>query len=372
MEKNIQCPFCGTKRINELEFTNRTGMEIERTLEWNGELKIILKLGELAVESHKRNGQDTIDKEKIFEILKKEQEVIEESRRNIENEQRETFAKIAKEKSELAKEKEQLLKLKEEVIKEESVKIPEKIIKKLEEMGLTAVTSNTEIKEILYKLIHNVKVSGNLQEEQLTRRLKLLNTGDKIEYLGGTNQEDILITVRENSKDIGFIKIDSKNVKKWDKKYVEQMQRYLKDNKIDFGLIATTAMPKDAAGSDFFWEDNILIVNQNVAESVYLVCRYLTIKNVEYANEYNKKTFMLKENKKKLEEIKIILDKASFKRYFTFIANEVVKGNKGIDDLENYFGRKITLFRTCNSKIMRQINDALDNEEELQEVLSKE
>lgn len=382
----LECPFCGSKGVNEAEFMERTGVEIEKTLNWNGELKVILKLGELVIEGQKRTGQDMLDKERLLQLMSEEHQRInekykelEENRKNIAKEQKEAFTEIAKQrkeleekKSELEEDTEKLNKLKEEVIKAESVKLPSEIMNKIEEIQSMAKESNIEVKELLHKMIHNVKTAGTIQETQLTMRLKHLNTGDKIEHLGGKDKEDILIRVEENGKFVGKIKFDSKHTEDWNNKFVEQMKRYLQEEKLDFGIIATTTLPKSAAGSDFYWEkDNILIVNQKYAEAVYLVCRYLLIKQEAYCTEFGKKTALLKESQKKFELVKKVLENASFEGYLSIISEEITKDNKNIDDLENYMGDKVRAFRNTNSKIAKQINMALDNDRELQKALAE-
>lgn len=399
-----ECPFCGTKAINKNEFLQRTGIEIEKTLKWNGELKVILKLGELVIEGQKRTGQDMMDKEKLLELMKEEHNRLEENmteehnrleenRKNIAKEQKETLKSIAKERKQieverkqLSKEREQLgdirkeidlqrdnlVKLKEKTTKVDSMKIPKEIIKQVKEIQTKGEVSLKEVKETLQKMIHNVKTTGTLQETQLTRRLKSLNTGDKIEHLGGPDKEDIMIRVKENNKEIGKIKLDSKNVKRWDKKFVEQMEKYLNSNNIDFGIIATTTMPKSAAGMDFYWDEkNILIVDQSKSEAVYLICRYMLSKNAEYSNEYAKKAKMLKENEKMIEAVKKVLEKASFREYLHKISEEIREDNNNIDALESYFNQKLKWFRCTNKRIMDQISMALDNDDALQKALAE-
>lgn len=393
--KVLECPFCGAKPVNREEFVRRTGMEIEKTFRWNGEAKIVLKLGEMAIEAQKRTGQDLIDKQRILDLLKEEhkriderQKEIEENRKNIAKEQKEEFDKIAKLRKELEArqmqleeketkqmavlmtEKEKLHALKEEVLKAEQVKMPEEVVKQVKELQNIAAASNMEVKDLLSKLIHNVKSSGTLQETLLLRRLKELNTGDKIEHLGGPDQEDVLATVIDSGKELGKIRLDSKKVEKWDNSFVGKMTKYLKDNSVEFGIISTTTMPKNAAGNYFHWEDNVLIVNERVVEGTYLICRYLARKNNQYANEDEKRLNLMKESEKRFEAVKKVLENSNIRKYLTAISQEVVKGNKKLKDFDKYTQKTLKGLREVNVKIVKQVDTALDSDIELQKVLS--
>lgn len=419
--KNIlECPFCGAKPVNKEEFVRRTGIEIERTIKWNGEASIILRLGELVMEGQKRTGQDTLDKQKILDLLKeeykriderqkeleenrkniveeqkgtfeeltKQRKELEENRKNVAKEQKEAFEEIAKRKKELEDkneqieeettkqmkeimaEKEELHELKEEVLKAEQIKMPEEVMRLIKELQKEFNTPITEMKDLLTKAVHNVKSSGTLQEMLLLRRLKALNTGDKIEHLGGPDQEDVLVTVMDSGKELGKIRIDSKKVEKWDSKFVEKMAKYLKEDDMDFGIIATTAMPKNAAGSDFHWEENILVVNAAVVECTYLVSRYLIRKSNQYTGEQEKRLNLLEKDEKKFQAVRDILENSSTKKFLTAICQEVAKSNKTLDDFDKYTQKAIKGLGKCNMNIVKQVNTALDSNEELQKALS--
>ncbi|OGZ66285.1 MAG: hypothetical protein A3D34_01395 [Candidatus Staskawiczbacteria bacterium RIFCSPHIGHO2_02_FULL_33_16] len=392
---SLECPFCGAKPVNREEFARRTGMEIEKTFRWNGEARIVLRLGEMAIEAQKRTGQDLIDKQRLLDLFKEEQEriderqkEIEENRKNIAKEQKEVFDEITKQRKELEArqkqleeketkqmttlmaEKEKLHALKEEVLKAEQVKMPEELVKQVKELQNIAAASNMEVKDLLGKLIHNVKSSGTLQEALLLRRLKELNTGDKIEHLGGPDQEDVLATIVDSGKTLGRIRLDSKKVEKWDSSFVGKMAKYLKDNGIEFGIISTTTMPKNAAGNYFHWEENVLIVNERVVEGAYLICRYLIRKEGQYANENEKRLNLMKESEKRFEAVKKVLENSNIRKYLTAISQEVVKGNKKLEDFDKYTQKTLKGLREVNAKIVKQVDTALDSDMELQKVLS--
>lgn len=395
VKNSLECPFCGATPVNREEFVRRTGMEIEKTFRWNGEAKIVLKLGEMAIEAQKRTGQDLIDKQRLLDLFEEEREriderqkEIEENRKNIAKEQKEAFDEIAKQKKELEArqkqleeketkqtaalmaEKEKLHALKEEVLKAEQVKMPEEVVKQVKELQNITASSNMEVKDLLGKLIHNVKSSGTLQETLLLRRLKELNTGDKIEYLGGPDQEDVLAKVMDSGKELGKTRLDSKKVEKWDNSFVGKMVKYLKDNGIEFGIIATTTMPKNAAGNYFHWEDNVLIVNERVVEGAYLICRYLVRKENQYANENEKRLNLMKESEKRFEAVKKVLENSNISKYLVAISQEVVKGNKKLEDFDKYTQKTLKSLREVNVKIVKQVDTALDSDTELQKVLS--
>ena len=395
IKNSLECPFCGASPVNRQEFVRRTGVEIERTLKMNGELKIILQLGMTVMEGQKRTGQDMFDKQKLLDLLKEEykriderQKEIEENRKNIATEQKGAFEEIAKQRKELedkrrqleeasnkrateiSSEKEELHKLKEEVLKAEQIKMPEEVVKQIKELQVVAKASNMEVKDLLNKIFHNVKTSGTLQETQILRRLKALNTGDKIDHLGGPDQEDVLVNVIESSKQLGKVKIDSKKVERWDNNFVAKMSKYLKENDVEFGIIATTAMPKNAAGSDFLWEEDILIVNEKLVEGAYLLGRYLITKSNQYANEQEKRINLMKESEKRFEAVKKVLENSNIRKFLTAITQEVAKSNNKLEDFDNYTKKALKKLGECNSKIVSIVNTALDSNVELQKVLS--
>jgi len=385
VQKN-ECPFCGTKNIDKEKFVDRTGIEIEKTYKWNGETKLILRLGEIVLDSQRRNGQDTIDKQKIIEMFRQEQDRLneqrkdlEENRVNIAKEQKSNLDVIAlqrkeleEKKNDIEREKETLQNLRAEVIKEEGVKIPKELMKKMKELSDAGINSNAKVLELLNKMLHNAKVSGTFEETQLLRRLKSLNTGDRIEHMGGPNVEDVLITVIDNGKELGKIKFDSKKVEKWDNKFVDKMERYLKEDKVDFGVITSSVLPKNAAGSDFYWEkDNTLICDLDSSEVVYLVLRYLVIKHNQYKCEYERKSSMLRDSQNKFEAVKQILENSSIKNHLNKIIQIIGKDNENIDALENYVKNKTKAFRSSNLKINEQVNFALDSNNHLQAALEQ-
>jgi hypothetical protein len=360
-DKNNKCPFCGAQKVDREMFFQKTGLIFEETIKWNGELKMIIQLGKIVLEGQKSSGSNTIQFEKFKEQIKEEFIRIELARRELD-----------KKSEQLRLEQEKLLKLKEDSFASKTAQIPNEIMKKLEEQNNLTKEQISNITDLLNNVIHSNKTSGTLLETQMMIKLKNLNTGDDITHLGGPDQEDILSTVKDNGKILGKIKIDSKNVDKWDNKFIDKMNRYLKDNQVDFGIIATTTMPKDAAPSDFYLaENNILVVNIKTIEAVYLVCRYLLIKNDIYLTEFNNKTSLLRESENKMKAIVKFLETSSFKRFFEKINEEIKAENDDLDKLENYIKGKIKTFKDTNNKILVITQEALGNEKSLQDALQE-
>lgn len=389
MKTQLECPFCGNKSVNGEEFEKRTGMEIEKVIRWNGEARIVLQIGAKMLAASERNGEDTLDKERLFQLFAEQRKELDEAKKNIAKEQKERFEELSKKEQDLEQkrkelektrgelqtieqeqierfmeEKEKLHEEKEELLKSKAELMPKEVVELLE-------THFKRQEEKINKWIYNPKASGNWEETQVLRRLKAQGKPDEFEHLGGPNQEDLLVKVTEEGKSVGKIRIDCKRVEEWKKEYVPQMQRYIRKDGIEFAIISTKTMPKEAAGSDFHTiQDNILIVNENFVELAYLALRYLLIKNHACKVEYQAQANLFKQKKTMLDKVKEVLDNANFKKHLTQINDETKKSNETIDRLEKNVKANCSNLKKSNNLIDQHVELALDKDQKLQKVLS--
>ncbi|MEK6963699.1 MAG: hypothetical protein AABX70_04685 [Nanoarchaeota archaeon] len=388
-QKNqLECPFCGNKSVNGEEFEKRTGMEIEKVIHWNGEAKIVLQLGAKIYAAQERNGEDTLDKERLFQLFEEEQKELEEAKKNIAKEQKERFEELSKKELDLEQKRKELEKSREELQTHKQEQIEsfmeekEKLHQEKEELLKSkAELIPKEVKELLEKqfarqdglfnkLIHNPKAAGNWEETQVLRRLKAQGKPDEFEHLGGPNQEDLLVKVVEDGKQVGKIRIDCKRVEEWKKEYIPQMQRYIRKEGVEFAIISTKTMPKEAAGSDFHTTQDILIVNENFVEVAYLAFRYLLIKNHACKADYQTQVNLFKQKKTMLDKVKDVLDNTDFKKHLSQINKEIEKSNATVDKLEKNVKSNCANLKKSNGLISQDVDLALEKDQKLQKVLS--
>ena len=207
------------------------------------------------------------------------------------------------------------------------------------------------------------------------RKLRALNTGDKIIPKGGPNEEDILVIVKNNGRDIGKIKIECKNVKKWDQKYVQELKNNMKNEHIDAGMIITTAMPKDSLGEDVhYWafdeNENIIIASPYALETVYLAMRRAIIMIAQREEQHKKELALLERQEQAIKKVKKILENSLTKKYLTDVINLSKESDEIIEKMERYLKKMFTKIRENNKEKIELIRKVIDKNEELQSLIN--
>ncbi|MDI6738663.1 MAG: DUF2130 domain-containing protein, partial [Nanoarchaeota archaeon] len=215
------------------------------------------------------------------------------------------------------------------------------------------------------------KIKGSVTELQTGLKLRNLNTGDEIESLGGPNEEDLLISVREGHNIIGRIRIDTKNVREWNKRFVQQITNYLDQNKAEVGIIATTTMPKEAFGDTVYWDarNRIIICSINHIEPAYLLSRFAIWKMHRISLECGKKLNAIERQRDVLDKIGTFLKSHKIRVHMECILNSINESDKALQKIDQQISRGIEKLKGYNNQVVESAYRALDYENELQKVV---
>jgi hypothetical protein len=95
-----------------------------------------------------------------------------------------------------------------------------------------------------------------------------------IEPLGGSGNTDIIIHFDQNGIEIGKVLVESKNRETWSNSFLAQLERDMGAQGALFGILATTALPKDAKSRGYTIADRnrtIIITTPDLASAVVLI-----------------------------------------------------------------------------------------------------
>lgn len=172
--------------------------------------------------------------------------------------------------------------------------------------------SNKTIQKELESLRSKSYYIGEEQEVDLAKQLQSVAQGtlDKIIVNDVSNNEDILIEVRDSENLLGKIVIESKNVKNWQNKFLSQTKKEMKKTNAMFGIIASTKLPKNALSKNIYMEDSIWITKPEYVSISYKALRHI-ISEASKQNLGKEKLLDLIKSDVFISRLQTIIDKTS-------------------------------------------------------------
>lgn len=203
---------------------------------------------------------------------------------------------------------------------------------------------------------------GKLQEEAIAKRLSSIKMGQDrfLTEKSRKSGEDVECLVIEKGKEIGKIVIESKNTRKWQGAYIEQIKGYMEREITKFGILATKTLPDDALNSTV-WRDGVLVVKLDHVEPAYIFMReHLKLKKA-LEEEYSTKLSKLEVRDQILEELKKAITSGELDAIIERINNATLGIDNEVSKVENYLGRFFKNVRK-NTNIIREFSGKLIND----------
>lgn len=136
--------------------------------------------------------------------------------------------------------------------------------------------ANIEIRRLKEQINKGItpQIEGLLEESNLLTKLKTLFPQDKFEHPG--KRGDIIQHVIEQSKEIGKIVYECKKVKKYNKKYVDQVKKARSHRNADFAILVTNTFPTKK--QYYFVEKTVFVISPVSLEPIVYTLRESLVK----------------------------------------------------------------------------------------------
>jgi hypothetical protein len=233
--------------------------------------------------------------------------------------------------------------------------------KELKELNRRYLAEVEAINETLGKLTHSPLARGKMQEKQIAARLKTVAPKDKFSMRKSTSAgEDIECTVKEDDREIAKIVIESKNVKKWQDDFVEQIKGYMRSGDSPYGIIATTVLPDDSSNDKMYvvTGDGIWIVRLDYLEIAYRAMRDLVVRvsQIEQSS-----SLQISDYTCAMQRFRDIVTSPEYQRKF----GELIGLNREIRDLADKARRYVTNHSDKLNEIATSLMDVANSIEEM-------
>lgn len=158
----------------------------------------------------------------------------------------------------------------------------------LRAVGGQELSAKKGVEEIL-KVLNEIRLKvagpaiGKVGEAITLKEFKAATPGDEFsEDKADKRGTDIIATVKENKKVQGKIAISVKYDSQWKSEFIRQLEDNMKHEGTDFGILATTSMPKEALSDKIIVTETandgiLLVVNQEYASVAYQGLRLAVI-----------------------------------------------------------------------------------------------
>lgn len=396
---SMKCPICGSKASKSaiearlMDF----GIAEEHVEKVNGDLRTVVAIGAKVYTSYEVSAEDKLNTERVMKLFEQEhkklveerdkldqkRDELEEKRRELDERkkeleelregERDTIDKLFEDRlEELEKRNDDLSKKIEKLHELEKAVIPKAVKKELEKIGESLEKDLKDQSEMLRKTVYNVKKKGTKKELEVAKRLRALNTGDKIELKGGRSEEDVLAIVREDGEEMGKVLIESKDTKKFYSKWIKKLKKHTRDANGDVGILVSTAMPKDSLGEDVhYWldDENILVTTPRALEMVYLAVRSSVITVKRFERNAKKKANMLEKREETIEKIRKVLKNTDFRKPLKKALELRKEYDESIRNLRKKINGKCDKFLVYNDKWADYVQDAIQENKKLQKAL---
>lgn len=234
-----------------------------------------------------------------------------------------------------------------EALDRQTETIKKSVEKELRAEGREVLTSILELKG-------NPTAMGKIQEENITKRLSSLKTGQDIfrTEKARKSQEDIECIIVENGLEVGKILIESKRTRNWREAHLDQLKQYMDRENTEFGILATTSMPDDSLNYAI-WRSGVLIVKTEYVEAAYIFLReHLKLKTA-LEQDYSTKIQNLEVRDQILEELKKSITDGELDSIIERINKTTLNIDTTILRAENYLEKMFRSIKKDSSNIRK-------------------
>ena len=158
------------------------------------------------------------------------------------------------------------------------------VTKQLDEMQKITQTKDDK----LYEMIRDIREQitgvekGDVSEMIVSEKLQQAFTNDTFDRTQADRKgTDIVATVYDNKEEVDKISISVKDTSSWSNKFIEQLEKNMRQDGTSFGILVSKKLPKGAKSTGHILHSNgktYCVVHHNHANAIYLVLRLLVIR----------------------------------------------------------------------------------------------
>ena len=278
-----------------------------------------------------------------------------------------------------------MLEMAKERINKEDLKHIEHLQNKLIEIEKGRLKNEEEWKRIVTslhadheRLMGTPWISGSSQETQILRRLRALSPSDRFTVKQSTQGGiDIVCHIIEKRKPLGKIIIESKNTKKWNNRFVEQVEKYQQVENTPYAIISTRTLPPEALNDkieNWLFLNDIWITKDTFCEFAYLAYRKVLTEVWKQGREMEEKIQSIEKQAKVITALEEIVTTKNFNQVAQSVQQAIelsLKSDGELESLVRYISKRQKKIGNMQKKLREYLNTALDNNQRINEKLQK-
>lgn len=221
-------------------------------------------------------------------------------------------------------------------------------------------------------------ISGESHERQILRRLRAISPSDRFNVKQSSQGGiDIICHIIENNKSVGKIIIESKNTKRWNNRFIEQVEKYKQDENTPYAIISTKTLPPEALNDkieNWLFLNKIWITKDTYCEFAYLAYRRALTEIWKQERELEEKLQSIEKQAKIINALEEIVTTKDFIEITESVqqAIELSLTSEGeFDSLVKYIGKKRKTLGKLQKKLRKYLSTAIDKNQTINEKLRK-